>query len=77
LILAATRQITPILDMVSCVFGYVCYMFLFIDMIVIIDLNGKDAFKTDWLGLDWMDLAWLGLASIGLAWLGMSWLGLA
>jgi hypothetical protein len=42
-------------------------MFLFIGMIVIINLNGKDAFKTDWLGLAWLGLAWLGLAWLGLA----------
>jgi hypothetical protein len=56
-------------------------MFLFIDIIVIINLNGKDAFKTDWLGwngLDaWQGLPWLSLAWIGLAWLGMDWLALA
>ncbi len=42
-----------------------------------INLNGKDAFKTDWLGLDWHGLAWIGMASLGLAWLGMAWHGLA
>ncbi len=54
-------------------------------MFIIINLNGKDSFKTDWLG--WLDLAcirlaglgwaWLELAWYGLDWLGVAWLGLA
>ncbi len=59
----------------SAFFRYVCDMVLLINMLVIINLNGKDAFKTDWLG--WIDLAWQGLAWLGLAWLGFAWLGLA
>ena len=53
-------------------FGYVFDMFLFIDMIVIINLNGKDAFKTvgwDGIGSAWHELAWLCLVSSG--WLGL------
>jgi hypothetical protein len=44
---------------------------------VIINLNGKDAFKTDWLRLDWYGFAWLGMAWHGLAWTrhGLAWLG--
>jgi hypothetical protein len=37
-------------------------MFIFIGMIVIINLNGKDAFKT-------VGLPWLGL--VGSGWLGL------
>jgi hypothetical protein len=47
-------------------------MFLFIDMIVIINLNGKDAFKTvgwDRIGSARHKLAWLGL--VGSGWLGL------
>ncbi len=36
-------------------FLYVCDMVLLIDMIMVINLNGKDAIRTDWL--DWLDLA--------------------
>jgi hypothetical protein len=56
-------------------------MFLFIEIIVIINLNGKDAFKTDclgWNGLDaWQGLPCLSLAQLGMAPLGSAWLTLA
>ena len=67
--------------MVSSVFfRYVCDMVLLINMLVIINLNGKDAFKTDWLGwlgLAWHGLDWLGSDWLGMVWLRMAWLGLA
>ena len=47
-------------------------MFLFIDIIVIINLNGKDAFKTDWLGWNGLD-AWQGLPWLSLAWISVAW----
>jgi hypothetical protein len=75
LIYAATKQYTQFLDMVSSVFMNMFVISLFIDMIVILNLNGKDAFKTDWLGLDCLSLAWLGMDRLGLAWLGLAWLG--
>jgi hypothetical protein len=56
-------------------------MFLFIEIIVIINLNGKDAFKTDCLGWNGLDarqgLPCLSLAQLGMAPLGSAWLTLA
>jgi hypothetical protein len=41
MILAATKQITMIWGMI-CVLEYVCDMVLLMDMIMIINLNGKE-----------------------------------